>query len=74
MKEEDFVQVTDFLDRGINLTVKLQQAAPGTKLSDFKASVKADHPELVKLRSEVEDFAKQFPIPGFEAAKLKYQS
>ena len=48
----------------------------GPKLKDFKAAVDSDpevQAEIKSLRTEVEEFAKQFPTIGFEKSSMKYQ-
>ena len=46
----------------------------GPKRKDFEQALTASPPpELIALRQEVEDFAKQFPTIGFERATMRYQ-
>lgn len=46
----------------------------GPKRKDFEEALTSGPvPELVALRQEVEDFAKQFPTIGFERATMRYQ-
>lgn len=48
----------------------------GPKLKDFKVAVDSDpevQAEIKSLRTEVEEFAKQFPTIGFEKSSMKYQ-
>jgi hypothetical protein len=46
----------------------------GKKLADFKAALKAQPwPVLDELRSDVEAFAGQFPVVGFDASTMKYK-
>jgi glycine hydroxymethyltransferase len=61
-KEEDFVKVAEFLDRGLKIAVAIQQKS-GKLLKDFLPHLK-DHPELLELKKEVEAFSKSFPMPG----------
>ena len=72
LNEADFVQVADFLDRGIVLAAELKKAVPG-KLKDFNAAM--EHPEnfdgIMQLRSEVEAFASAFHMPSFVHEKLQ---
>eukprot|EP00126_Sphaerothecum_destruens_P002737 Sdes_comp16162_c0_seq2m5410 len=63
-QEEDFKRVVDFLDRGIQITSILKTKTPG-KLADFKASLDPNMPEIAQLRTQVEEFSKKFPMPGF---------
>jgi len=61
-KEEDFVQVADFLDRGVRLAIKIQEKT-GKQLKDFLAALE-NNEEIKSLRAEIEKFAKCFPMPG----------
>ncbi|KAK9949305.1 hypothetical protein M0R45_004837 [Rubus argutus] len=74
--EEDFAKVADFFDAAVNLAVKIQGEAKGTKLKDFLAALSAPHfqSEIAKLRDDVEEYAKQFPTIGFEKESLKYKN
>ena len=47
----------------------------GTKLKDFVATLESDgqiQSEIVKLRHEVEQYAKEFPTIGFEKETMRY--
>lgn len=52
---------------GIQLTLKIQQKS-GKLLKEFKDTSKAEEykGEISNLKSRVESFAQQFPMPGFE--------
>uniref|UniRef100_A0A6I8R8R1 Serine hydroxymethyltransferase n=1 Tax=Xenopus tropicalis TaxID=8364 RepID=A0A6I8R8R1_XENTR len=67
-KEDDFKKVAQFIHRGIELTLEIQNAMiPGATLKDFKeklASEDVHTPKMLALRAEVEKFAGTFPIPG----------
>jgi glycine hydroxymethyltransferase len=63
-KNEDFVQVAEFLDRAVQLAISIQAGLSTKKLVDFKKAFK-DNAEVEALRQEVEAFASNFPIPGF---------
>ena len=60
--------ISCFLCAGICLTLEIQKDC-GPTVREFKAKVKED-PEVQKkiaaLREEVENFAVQFPMPGFD--------
>lgn len=67
-KENDFIQVAEFLDRGFHITQELTQAT-GKSMKDFKAGLESDaqiKKKISDLRSEVQEFSRQFPMPGFE--------
>ncbi|WAQ96686.1 GLYC-like protein [Mya arenaria] len=68
MKEDDFKVVVDFLDRGIQLAKEIQDSC-GPTLKEFKAKLAEDEAvkgKIAALRSEVEQFAVAFPLPGFD--------
>jgi len=67
-KERDFEQVGEFLHRGLEIGLNIQTKT-GKKLQDFVSGLDIYYrPELVKLQTEVENFASSFPIPGFDAS------
>lgn len=71
--EDDFVQVANFVDRGVIIAQKLKKEH-GPKLKDFKAYLEDNVPdEIAQLRSDVEEFAKEFPTIGFEKATMRYK-
>jgi glycine hydroxymethyltransferase len=60
--EVEMVQVAEFLDRGVKISVEIQSRA-GKLLKDFVAEMEKS--EAVKaLRAEVVEFSKKFPMPG----------
>ena len=76
--EKDFEKVAEFLDRGLQITAKINaqvrtirtarvDSAQGTnsnKLVDFSNSLKAGRfPELEALAKEVKLFSDAFPVP-----------
>lgn len=64
-KEKDFEQVGEFLHRGVEIGLSIQQKT-GKKLQEFLSGLEVYYqPELAKLQREVESFATSFPIPGF---------
>jgi glycine hydroxymethyltransferase len=70
--EADFVKVAEFFHRAVGITAAAK-AKSGGKLKDFRAYVDSTElPELVKLKHDVEEFAKQFPTIGFEKASMRY--
>lgn len=69
LKEADFAKVAEFLDRGVQLAAEIQKTS-GPALKDFVPACESS--EAVKqLRRDVEEFARQFPMPGFDVAELK---
>lgn len=67
--EKDFVKVADFLHRGIQIGLQIQERT-GKKLVDFKPALESCK-ELEDLRRDVETFADGFPMPGNGAEVLK---
>ena len=60
LKEDDFEKVASFIDKSIQLCIKIQGQS-GKKLVDFKRVLHLDFiEELNQLRSEVNDFAEKF--------------
>ena len=67
--EKDMRQVGVFLDKLIGVCKEVQDASGSKKLKDFQdALVKSD--KIKSLATEVEEFASQFDIPGFDAKKI----
>ncbi|XP_066865716.1 serine hydroxymethyltransferase, mitochondrial isoform X2 [Kogia breviceps] len=66
-REDDFRKVVGFIDEGVNIGLEVKSKT--TKLQDFKSFLLKD-PEtshqLADLRQRVEQFAKAFPMPGFD--------
>lgn len=60
--EADFVQIAVFLDRAVQIALKLQ-AAVGKKLKDFIPAAEASE-EVAVLRGDVIKYSKAFPMPG----------
>ena len=67
MKEKDCKKIAEFLDRGIQIAVALNNADPENKkrVSNFEKYLHSkEHSEITALREEVKQFASQFPLPG----------
>ncbi|KAJ3077297.1 Serine hydroxymethyltransferase, cytosolic [Podochytrium sp. JEL0797] len=64
MKEEDFVKVAEFLHQAAQLALKIQ-AQSGKLVKDFIVALESNA-EVKALRVQVEAFAQQFPMPGFD--------
>nr|GMD66724.1 serine hydroxymethyltransferase, mitochondrial-like [Ipomoea batatas] len=74
--EDDFVKVAEFFDAAVKLALEIKAKTQGTKLKDFVTAMNSGsstQSEIAKLRSEVEDYAKQFPTIGFEKETMKYK-
>lgn len=70
LNEEDFVKVAEFFDRGVSIASDIKASPDGKKLKDFRAACAAKgtdvHPDLAKLRDDVQSFANSFPTVGFD--------
>ncbi|MEQ2190521.1 Serine hydroxymethyltransferase, cytosolic [Xenoophorus captivus] len=68
MVEEDFKKVAHFIHRGIELTLEVQRSLdPKATLKEFiQALAQGDkfQQRVAEIRTEVEAFAAQFPMPG----------
>jgi glycine hydroxymethyltransferase len=62
LKEQDFVKIAEFLDRGMKIAIEIQKQS-GKMLKDFLAAV-VDNAEVKALKQEVEAWASSFPMPG----------
>lgn len=60
--EEDFVTIGDFLDRAVQIAIKIQKES-GKKLKGFSAAAEKSE-DVAALREEVIAFASAFPMPG----------
>uniref|UniRef100_A0A8C9J7P7 Serine hydroxymethyltransferase n=1 Tax=Panthera tigris altaica TaxID=74533 RepID=A0A8C9J7P7_PANTA len=69
--EKEFQKVAQFIHRGIELTLQIQDdVGARTTLKEFKEKLAGDekHQRAVRaLREEVESFASLFPLPGLPA-------
>lgn len=60
--ETDFRKIACFLKRTLDISVKIQEVK-GKKLKDFEDGLDKN-PEIVELRKDVEQWARQFGFPG----------
>lgn len=68
MKEADFVQVVNFLDKGIQLSKAIQETC-GPTMKEFQAKLADDEDvksKIASLKQEVEEFALRYPLPGYD--------
>eukprot|EP01086_Lenisia_limosa_P000524 TRINITY_DN10929_c0_g1_i1.p1 TRINITY_DN10929_c0_g1~~TRINITY_DN10929_c0_g1_i1.p1 ORF type:complete len:450 (-),score=180.78 TRINITY_DN10929_c0_g1_i1:35-1384(-) len=70
MKNDDFTKIASFLDKAVKIALEIQ-ASHGKKLVDFKKGMHGNE-KLATLKKEVEEFATQFPMPGFTKDQMKY--
>ena len=68
-REKDIVRVAEYIDRAIQLALSINASDPNQTVKDFKAKTKQDEyaTKLEQLKEEVEQFAAQYPMPGFES-------
>jgi len=71
MTEGNMKEVAAFLDRGCSIALKIQEAV-GKKLADFNVACK-DNEEVAQLAKDVNDYAKQHYMPGWDIDAMKYQ-
>lgn len=69
--EADFEQVATFLFEGLQLALAIQKES-GPKLKDFVVALESNQ-DVKALRAKVNQFASQFPIPGFNPEEMKYK-
>jgi len=70
--EADFEKIAELLGKTLKLTIKTQEIT-GPKLKDFVAALK-DNSDVEAIRSEVNNFATKFPMPGFDPLEMKYKA
>jgi len=71
MKEANMEDIVGFYEEATNICLAIQ-AKTGKKLTDFLPALEASA-DMVTLRNKVESYAKQWPMPGFNTATMKYQ-
>lgn len=73
-KEKDFAKVAEFLHRSVQIALKAQEAAGSKMIKDFiqvlngNEEIKA---QVAGLKKDVVEFAKSFPMPGFDPSSIK---
>ncbi|XP_068760774.1 serine hydroxymethyltransferase-like [Montipora capricornis] len=67
LKEKDFEQVADFIDRGIKLGLEVQKIS-GSDLKKFQEILHSDQfkGQIEDLKNQVETFSMKFPMPGYD--------
>jgi glycine hydroxymethyltransferase len=69
MKEPEMEKIADFIDRVIKICIDVQ-AVSGKNIKDFTAAI--EHNDDIKaIKKEVEEFSKQFFIPGVDTSHFK---
>jgi len=64
LKENDFVEIAKFLDRGAKIALKIQEKH-GKLLKNFVAQLDGDE-DIKKLKKDVEEWVSKFPMPGID--------
>mmetsp|Transcript_99647 Transcript_99647/g.281240 ORF Transcript_99647/g.281240 Transcript_99647/m.281240 type:complete len:470 (-) Transcript_99647:69-1478(-) len=72
LNEADFRTIGDFLHEAVQISLSIQ-ATTGKLLKDFETAVKAS-PEVAALKSKVQKFITQFPMPGFDVDTMKFKT
>eukprot|EP00762_Andalucia_godoyi_P005228 ANDGO_06720.mRNA.1 Serine hydroxymethyltransferase 2 len=67
-KQVDFEKVAGFLDRGVKISLKIQEKF-GKQLKEFLVGLE-NNADLDELRKDVQSFATSFPMPGFDVQKM----
>ena len=67
--EADFEQVATFLHEGLLIALEIQQES-GPKLKDFVALMDSNE-KIAALKLKVNEFATQFPMPGFDVNEMR---
>ena len=67
LKEKDFEQVADFIDRGIKLGLEVQKIS-GPEQKKFEEVLLGDQfkGKVEELKKDVEEFSVKFPMPGYD--------
>ncbi len=68
-KEQDFVKVAQFLQRAVQIALQAQQAAGSKLMKDFVVVLESNEQvktALTALKQDVGEFARAFPMPGFD--------
>ncbi|CAG8512133.1 12615_t:CDS:2 [Acaulospora morrowiae] len=68
-KEEDFLKVSEFLHRAVQIALRVQEKAGSKMMKDFVMACQ-DVEEISTLKNEVEIFATGFPMPGFDPSNI----
>ncbi|KAI8999448.1 serine hydroxymethyltransferase [Gaertneriomyces semiglobifer] len=67
-KEADFEKIAAFLDRAASIAIEVQKST-GKLIKDFVVALDSND-QVKALRAEVEQFARSFPMPGFDVTTV----
>ncbi|KAI9300334.1 serine hydroxymethyltransferase [Cunninghamella echinulata] len=70
LKEDDFVKVGEYLHRTVQIAQKVQAACGSKLMKDFVAALDGNE-EIAQLKKEVVEFARSFPMPGFDPSTIE---
>ncbi|ORZ01092.1 serine hydroxymethyltransferase [Syncephalastrum racemosum] len=70
MKEDDMVKVAEYLHRIVSIALRIQDKAGSKLMKDFVAACDGDE-EIAQLKKEVVEFARTYPMPGFDPTTIK---
>lgn len=76
LQEADFAKVVQFIDRGVQIALKVQSSG-GQKMPDFRKlldQANEKFPEIAQLKADVTEFARQFPTVGFTEESMKFKN
>jgi glycine hydroxymethyltransferase len=67
-KEKEIDQVVEFIDRALKIAIQAKDETTGRLLKDFILTLKQPkfQDEMDKLREEIENYAENFFMPGYE--------
>ncbi|KAJ1971057.1 glycine hydroxymethyltransferase shm1 [Dimargaris xerosporica] len=69
-QESDFDQVAAFLHRAVQIASQVQEQCGSRMIKDFIKALDGNE-DVAALKRDVEAFATQFPMPGFDVTGLK---
>ncbi|KAJ1781498.1 Serine hydroxymethyltransferase, cytosolic, partial [Coemansia sp. RSA 2399] len=76
LKEKDFEQVAEFVDRAVAIATDVGKQVSTKKFADFKAALGDDVaaiPALSALKTEVVEFSRSFPSVGFSVDSMVHK-
>nr|XP_021190701.2 serine hydroxymethyltransferase isoform X3 [Helicoverpa armigera]XP_049699876.1 serine hydroxymethyltransferase isoform X3 [Helicoverpa armigera]XP_049699878.1 serine hydroxymethyltransferase isoform X3 [Helicoverpa armigera]XP_049699879.1 serine hydroxymethyltransferase isoform X3 [Helicoverpa armigera] len=68
MKEADIDRVVDYIDKALKLAQEITKVS-GPKVADFNKTIEENtefKTKINKLKEEIENYSRTFPLPGFE--------
>ncbi|CAF1172107.1 unnamed protein product [Didymodactylos carnosus] len=67
-RENDIIQVADYIDKAIQITLEINKLKPQQTIKDFKQNMNLQQyaSMIATLKNAVEEFASHYPMPGYE--------